>query len=101
MIFNEIRQGNVSEESISLLVTRLEFHPDEGEQETKLFTHNSDVDRINKMYLEQIGGASKVFKAETKGNKVLVDVLKKSVLAMEDLELRRGEIGRASCRERV
>ena len=42
------------------------------------------------MYLEQIGGASKVFKAETKGNEVLVDVLKKSVLAMEDLELRRG-----------
>ena len=90
MILNEIRQGNVSENSISLLETRLEFHPDEGEQETKLFTHNSDVDRINKMYLEQIGGASKVFKAETKGNEVLVDVLKKSVLAMENLELRRG-----------
>lgn len=89
-ILNEIRRGEVSETSIQLLETRLEFHPDEGEQETKLFTHNSDVDRINKMYLEQIGGASKVFQAKTKGNEVLVDMLKKSVLAMDNLELKRG-----------
>lgn len=90
MILNEIREGEVSQKAIDILETRLEFHPDEGEQETKLFTHNADVDRINKMYLEQIGGSSKVFKAKTKGNEVLVDVLKKSVLALEDLELKTG-----------
>jgi len=89
-VLNEIRTGNVSQRSIDLLETRVEFHPDEGEQETKLFTHNADVDKINQMYLEQIGSSSKYFPAILKGNEALLEILKKSVLAAENLELKIG-----------
>lgn len=88
-ILNEIRDGRVSERSIELLKTRLEVHPEDGEMETKLFTHNADVDRINLQYLNQIGTSSKHFKANFKGNPALIEVLKKSVLALENLELKR------------
>src|SRR5690606_27234673 len=90
LILNEIRNGKVSQKSIDLLGSRVEFHPDEGEQETKLFTHNADVDRINQMYLEQIGSSSRFFPATVKGNEVLIEMLKKSVLALENLELKTG-----------
>lgn len=90
LILNEIRNGNVSQSSIDLLESRVDFHPDEGEMETKLFTHNADVDRINYAYLEQIGSSVKLFKAQTKGNLSLIEVLKKSVLALEKLELKVG-----------
>jgi hypothetical protein len=89
-ILNEIRNGEVSQRSIDLLETRIEYHPDEGETETKLFTHNADVDRINQMYLEQIGSATKVFPAVVKGNDALVEMLSRSVLALEKLELKTG-----------
>lgn len=90
IILNEIRNGTVTQNSIDTLSSRVDFHPDEGEQETKLYTHNADVDRINQMYLEQIGKSSKFFKAQVKGNEALVEVLKKSVLALENLELKVG-----------
>ncbi|MET3731319.1 AAA family ATPase [Moheibacter stercoris] len=89
-ILNEIRNGEVSQRSIDLLESRIEFHPDEGETETKLFTHNADVDRINQMYLEQIGSATKVFPAVVKGNEILIEMLSRSVLALEKLELKTG-----------
>ena len=87
-ILNEIRNADVSEKSVEILRTRLEVHPDEGEMETKLFTHNADVDRINSMYLNQIGSSVKNFKATYKGNPGLIEVLKKSTLALENLELK-------------
>jgi len=90
LILNEIRNGNVSQNSIDLLESRVEFHPDEGEQETKLFTHNADVDRINQTYLEQIGSSSRFFPAVLKGNETLLEMLKRSVLAQENLELKTG-----------
>lgn len=90
LILNQIREGNVTEDSIELLQTRLEVHPEDGEMETKLFTHNADVDRINNAYLNQIGSSSKYFKATFKGNPVLMEVLKKSVLALEEIELKNG-----------
>lgn len=89
-ILNEIRNGEVSQRSVDLLESRIDFHPDEGEQETKLFTHNADVERINKTYLEQIGSSSKFFPAVLKGNEGLLEILKKSVLAPENLELKTG-----------
>lgn len=90
VILNEIRNGEVTEKSIDLLESRIEYHPDEGEMETKLFTHNADVDRINQMFLAQIGSSSRTFQATFKGNDILIETLKRSVLAMEVLELKVG-----------
>lgn len=89
-ILHEIRTGQVSERSIELLHSRLEIHPDEDQNETQLFTHNYDVNRINKHYLQQIPKEPKIFEATTFGNSVLVEMLKKSVLTDEKLELKVG-----------
>ena len=89
-ILNEIRNGEVTQRSLDLLESRLEFHPDEGEMETKLFTHNADVDRINQMFLSQIGGSARTFKASFKGSEALIETLKRSVLALENLEVKVG-----------
>lgn len=89
-ILNEIRSGNVSQESIDLLQDRLQLHHEEDDNETQLFTHNYDVSRTNLYYLDKIGKESRTFEATTFGNPVLVEMLTKSVLAEEILEIKVG-----------
>ena len=57
---------------------------------TKLYTHNVDVDRINDDFFSKLKGTSKKFKATTKGNEKLREVLVKSVLAQEEIALKKG-----------
>lgn len=89
-ILNEIRSGLISDKTISLLESRIEYFPDEIDTQTRLYTHNMDVDRINKGQLFNIDSSAKVFEAKVAGNPALVEVLKKSVLADETLELKIG-----------
>ena len=51
-ILNEIRNGDVSPDSIRLLQSRVTFDVDDTDT-TKLFTHNADVDRRNDVYVGQ------------------------------------------------
>ena len=87
-ILNEIRAGEVSNLSIEIL-NNCKNNLDDKDP-TKLFTHNADVDKINNEYLKELDEKEKKFKAETKGNEKLVEVLKKSVLADEMLYLKKG-----------
>jgi len=87
-ILNEIRSGEISHRSIELLKNAEENRLSQEEIPTKLFTHNADVDQLNLIELEKLPGRSKKFKASTKGNQKLVETLKKSVLAQEQLELK-------------
>ncbi|MGV0965157.1 AAA family ATPase [Empedobacter falsenii] len=89
-ILNEIRSGNISQKTVDLLESRIEYFPDEIDSQTRLYTHNMDVDRINKGQLINIDSSSKTFEAKVAGNPALVEVLKKSVLAEEILELKIG-----------
>lgn len=89
-ILNEIRSGVISDRTIQLLESRIEYFPDEIDSQTRLYTHNMDVDRINKGQLHSIDSSAKVFEAKVAGNPALVEVLKKSVLADEILELKIG-----------
>ena len=89
-ILNEIRSGNISQKTVDLLESRIEYFPDEIDSQTRLYTHNMDVDRINKGQLINIDSSSKTFEAKVAGNPALVEVLKKSVLAEEVLELKIG-----------
>ncbi|QTV05889.1 helix-turn-helix domain-containing protein [Faecalibacter bovis] len=89
-ILNEIRSGVISDRTIQLLESRIEYFPDEIDSQTRLYTHNLDVDRINKGQLYNIDSTTKVFEAKVAGNPALVEVLKKSVLAEENLELKIG-----------
>lgn len=86
-ILNEIRQGNVSRESKQIL---LQSRADLGDEPMRLYSHNWDVDHFNQQRLEALPGKTTRFKAEGKGNEKLLEVMKKSILAHEEIELKPG-----------
>lgn len=57
---------------------------------TKLYTHNINVDNENELELSKIDGPEKVFNMTSKGHDIIVDILKKSCLAHEELHLKIG-----------
>jgi ATP-dependent exoDNAse (exonuclease V) alpha subunit len=89
-ILNEIRSANISDRSYSKLQSSATHLLSGDEDLTKLFTHNYDVDKINAIRLAEIEGESASFKAKVKGNKKLIESLKNSVLAKEEMELKVG-----------
>jgi len=90
LILNEIRTGQISKKSYATLKKANENTLEAEVEPTKLYTHNYDVDRINAEHLSKLSGAPKNFKAKTSGNKKLVETLKKSVLAGENLAFKIG-----------
>jgi hypothetical protein len=91
-ILNEIRAGEISDDSRELLKTR---HIDEiiekSEVEpTRLFTHNADVDTLNTNELLKIPGDEYIYTMTSKGKAHIVETLKKTCLAPEFLRLRKG-----------
>jgi len=90
LILNEIRQGGISDKSYTQLKKASKNKLNEQKEATKLFTHNSDVDRINSEHLATLPGKPKTYSATTKGNKKLIETLKNSVLAGENLAFKIG-----------
>lgn len=89
-ILNEIRSGALSDKNYQVLKDASSNKLEMVVEPTKLYTHNFDVDKINAEYLGKIPGLAKKFKAKTKGNRNLIETLKNSVLAGEELELKIG-----------
>lgn len=89
-ILNGIRSGEISAEARTLLANAQTTKFEEGWDPTKLYTHNYDVDQINQQHLDQLPGEKIFFKAKTTGDKKIVEVLKKTVLTKESLELKDG-----------
>ncbi len=85
-ILNEIRSGAVSEESKAQLDEAV--YNRFKEEPTRLYSHNFDVDRVNNQELESLAGEEEIFVASAKGNEGLKEMLKKSVLAPENLGLK-------------
>ncbi|MDB4533336.1 AAA family ATPase [Vicingaceae bacterium] len=90
LILNEIRTGDLSKKSYKTLQKASGNVLDEDVEPTKLYTHNYDVDRVNAQHLSQLSGTLKKFKAKTSGNKKLIETLKNSVLAGEELVFKIG-----------
>lgn len=90
-LLNNIRQNKTGEEVLAPLRTRYRKSI-EGITPTKLYTHNIDIDVINNRELDLIDGLGKVYEMTTKGRKNLVEVLKKSCLAQEELRLKKGAV---------
>ncbi len=89
-ILNEIRSGSISATSIEILNGATNNKLSKDTELTKLYTHNYDVEQINAEHLKTLSSNIKGYNATTKGNKKLVETLKKSVLASEKLELKIG-----------
>ncbi|MEZ5024347.1 MAG: helix-turn-helix domain-containing protein [Chitinophagales bacterium] len=88
-ILNEIRSGSVSKNSLSILYEAKHTILNDNAP-TRLFSHNFDVDQVNEEFLASLEGDPFEFKAETKGNEKMADMLVKSVLAPEVLTLKLG-----------
>ncbi len=57
---------------------------------TRLYTHNVDVDAINKSYLDDLESDEHQFVAQTTGNSMRAEQLQNAILAPQKLQLKRG-----------
>ena len=86
-ILNAIRAQQIRSEHIQALQqTRQQ---DIGDTFTRLYTHNMDVDNINYQHLNEIQGTEHQFVAVTDGNDKLIETLKSSVRAPDELTLKK------------
>lgn len=89
-LLSNIRAHEIDESCYELLQSCSETNFKEGIEPTKLYTHNADVDRMNGERLKALPGTSRKFEMVSRGQKQLVDGLKRSCLSPEVLELKEG-----------
>ncbi|RJQ29982.1 hypothetical protein C4565_01440, partial [Candidatus Parcubacteria bacterium] len=89
-ILSSIRHGTVNDATRTAL-TQAHSH-DIKEGVTKLYTHNVDVDAINKNELEKINSETKTYYMTAVGPPQLTDNMKRACLAPETLELKKGAL---------
>ncbi|WP_445346376.1 AAA family ATPase [Acinetobacter bohemicus] len=86
-ILNAIRSQNITEEHLQALEQTNQQNI--GETFTRLYTHNMDVDAINFKHLNAIESDGRQFDAVCDGNDKLIETLKSSVRAPENLTLKK------------
>lgn len=92
-LLSSMRRGNVSPQQKLMLqdCTRKGWGPNLPKDiNTRLFTHNAEVDALNEMELDKIKGQEKIFTMRERGVPFLVSKLKESCLSPEILRLRVG-----------
>jgi hypothetical protein len=87
-ILNDIRGNSVSDKTMEILKTR--FDKKAADEPTKLYSHNKNVDTENESELVKISGRVFEYEMQERGRKSLVEALKKSCLAPENLRLKEG-----------
>ena len=87
-ILTAMRSGDVTDEHKDILAAcKLEKKPD-----TKLFTHNADVDALNNAELAKLKGKPRTYKMREGGIPQLVQALKRGCLSPEELVLKKGAV---------
>ena len=86
-VLNAIRSQNISHEHLQALDETGQQNI--GETFTRLYTHNMDVDAINYKHLNAIEADERQFEARCDGNEKLMETLKSSVRAPENLSLKK------------
>lgn len=89
-VLNDIRRNDVNEMTVEALSERLDKQVEGYTRPTRLFTHNKDVDAINKQHLEELNGQPHEYFMSWRGSLGLTEILKKSCLAPEVLTLKKG-----------
>ncbi len=87
-ILAALRRGSLTEDHIAHLYNRRK--PSDDKNITKLYSHNTDVDRINADRLHTLHGKQQAYKMTTHGNTKLVEQIKRGCLSPENLELKIG-----------
>jgi len=87
-ILTAMRAGTTTKEHKDRLIAcQLSTRPD-----TQLFTHNADVDQLNKAELAKLKGKEQVYMMQQGGDEYLIETLKKSCLSPERLVLKVGAV---------
>lgn len=87
-ILTAMRSGTITEvHKERLMACQRSEKPD-----TILFTHNADVDTLNRTELAKLPGKEHVYHMQMGGNPTLVEVLKKGCLSPEKLVLKPGAV---------
>lgn len=86
-ILNAIRAQTLSDTHRQALTQAR--HQNIGDTFTRLYTHNVDVDGLNHQHLEELDQKAKKFPAKLEGNEKLIETLKSSVRAPEELVLKK------------
>lgn len=89
-ILNNIRDNKIEEKHCDSLRSRIGVELKNNKEATKLYTHNINVDDENYTKLSCIEGEERVYQMTSKGNDIIVEILKKSCLAHEKLHLKVG-----------
>lgn len=89
-VLNDIRSGTAGEQTKVPLRTRYKKEPQGNTKPTKLYSRNINVDAINDHELALIQKPERTYKMVTKGFDGLIEGLKKSCLAPEQLKLKIG-----------
>ena len=84
-----IRKGEVTKTLQKHLKAR-NIMPEADDTMPQLFSHNADVDHINKGELSKISGNPRIFDMQSKGSKAVVEGLKRGCLSPETLFLKEG-----------
>jgi len=89
-ILNTIRSNDMGEKHYELLQSRIGAKLKDNIKPTKLYTHNVNVDEINNIELSQIQSDERISNMTSNGPENLVEILKKSCIAHEQLRLKIG-----------
>lgn len=89
-ILNTIRSNSLEEKHYEQLTKRINAELKNNNKATKLYTHNVNVDNENLTELSKIEEVEKIYQMTSSGSDILVEILKKSCLAHEELYLKIG-----------
>lgn len=85
-ILGRMRSGTTNSYDQKLLKSRKQKAPDDSI--TRLYTHNVDVDSLNRQKLDQLPGVSRRFQMVCTGDKYKIEAMKRGLLVPEVLELK-------------
>jgi len=87
-VLNEMRSGEISDMTQDALLEKLEESRENNEEfAIKLYTHNADVDRINREELKKLPGSTEMFFGKFAGAKALGKALIKSAAINVELTI--------------
>jgi ATP-dependent exoDNAse (exonuclease V) alpha subunit len=86
-ILEAIRKGDIEDEHYELLQSRLDI---QSRSSIKLYTHNENVDAINKREFDLLDGEERVYEMISRGKTHTLETLKKNILAEQTLSLKVG-----------
>ena len=91
-ILNALRAGELRRHHAEILLARVDVQPEGDELLTELHTVNTDVDKLNDVKLDLLGGDELFYTQSTTGGKNYVESLQRSVLAPATLRVKKGAL---------